>query len=199
MTYMRGLNLITSISLLTVASPLTAQRVCPATTTLVREIGYDDNADPLDGVRAVAIDGAGRAIIAESDGNSLKVFGPDGGFVGRWGRTGEGPGEFRSVLTLLSMRDSVWVFDNRLRRGTFMRGSGTPGRVVNLRQNLPGSETFGEAYPLGSHYVVLPGLSAAALATDEGQRRRIFILTSDGTSPPSELAPPVVMRSVLLR
>lgn len=57
------------------------------------------------GVGAVAVFEDGRLAIADRS-NQIRVFEPDGAYVGAFGREGDGPGEFRRV-------DGLWVLPNR--------------------------------------------------------------------------------------
>ena len=56
-------------------------------------------------VRALGFDGVGRLYVYDSQADRITVVGPDGGFLRAFGRSGEGPGEFRSADGLAVMRD----------------------------------------------------------------------------------------------
>lgn len=53
----------------------------------------------------------GRIFVLEFAGPSISVFEPDGRYVGRVGGEGQGPEEFRFVMSLLFSRDSAYVLD----------------------------------------------------------------------------------------
>ena len=54
-------------------------------------------------VRRVGFDGAGRLYVFDSQADRVTVVGPDGEFLRAFGRSGEGPGEFRSADPALFM------------------------------------------------------------------------------------------------
>lgn len=56
-------------------------------------------------VRALGFDGMGRLYVYDNQADRITVVGPDGGFVRAFGRSGEGPGEFRGADGLAVMRD----------------------------------------------------------------------------------------------
>lgn len=59
----------------------------------------------------------GRIVLSDNGSFQLRVFGPDGTFLGRWGREGEGPGEFQSIEIVGKLAgDTVVVLDGRQRR-----------------------------------------------------------------------------------
>ena len=86
-----------------------------------------------DGTIAIADAGNTRVVIASASGQSLRQF----------GRAGSGPGDFRALLDLISVGDTIVTYDAELRRvsrflsdGTFLRSSQLPmvdDRPVVLR------------------------------------------------------------------
>lgn len=58
----------------------------------------------------------GRIIVADRGSSELRVFGPDGEFVARHGGPGGAPGEFRVITDLVHAADSLFVYDQGLRR-----------------------------------------------------------------------------------
>ena len=56
-------------------------------------------------VRALGFDGMGRLYVYDSQANRITVVGPGGEFLRAFGRSGEGPGEFRSADGFAVMRD----------------------------------------------------------------------------------------------
>jgi hypothetical protein len=51
--------------------------------------------------------------------NVVRLFDRDGSPLGTFGRRGEGPGEFGSIVRVGWMGDTLWVWDGRLQRATF--------------------------------------------------------------------------------
>lgn len=59
----------------------------------------------------------GRIVVANTGSRELRVFGPDGDFLGSVGRDGEGPGEFRSPSRIRRLAgDTLMVWDDGLFR-----------------------------------------------------------------------------------
>ena len=64
-------------------------------------------------VSGVVADARGRIYVADSDADDIRVFGPDGTFLYRVGRKGQGPGDFDGPCCL-ALRDddrTLWVRD----------------------------------------------------------------------------------------
>jgi hypothetical protein len=64
-------------------------------------------------VGGVVADKSGRIYVADASSNDVRVFGPDGRFIYRIGRAGQGPGEFDGPCCL-ALRDddrTLWVRD----------------------------------------------------------------------------------------
>lgn len=67
----------------------------------------------------VRTDADGRIYMAEHRGTRVRLFGPDGGYLGALGREGDGPGEFRDVLAIaVDAAGRLVVYDRALRRIT---------------------------------------------------------------------------------
>jgi len=84
-------------------------------------------------------------IIADNDGwfyvyddgnEDVVVFDPEGRFHTRFGRAGEGPGEFQLAQFLCTVEDMLYIFDRVLMRTTRFRRSGELVDMVSTRQNL---------------------------------------------------------------
>jgi len=68
-------------------------------------------------VRQVAIGTNGHIIIADDAAPALRVFDANGKFVRVIGRNGEGPGEYRSMGGVATLRDGRFqLWDNRIQR-----------------------------------------------------------------------------------
>lgn len=90
----------------------------------VLRIGSTDGAcDAFGNVMSLAVDGDGRIYVADSQANDIRVFSPEGECVRTFGRSGEGPGEFRLLAgivwqppgflwTIDSIRERLTVFDS---------------------------------------------------------------------------------------
>lgn len=65
------------------------------------------------GVSVAAAAGADRVYVADFDADRIRILSPDGAFLGEWGATGTGPGEFRGPAGIAVGRDgSVYVADH---------------------------------------------------------------------------------------
>lgn len=63
-------------------------------------------------IRGVAVDTSGVMWVADSQGPSLRRYGPDGSFLGQVGRAGEGPGEFEGLSGVRRLGpDHIAVWD----------------------------------------------------------------------------------------
>jgi hypothetical protein len=107
--------------------------------------------DELFEVRDVHPLGSGQIAVGASGSGAVLIYDGDGELVLRFGRTGDGPGEFRRIENLVGLPgDSLGVYDSRLHRLTVFSHSGEFGRVVSLAELVP------------------PGSSANLLALDDG-------------------------------
>jgi hypothetical protein len=59
-----------------------------------------------------------RLAVANGATNEIRIFDSTGRFIQAFGRTGSGPGEFRSLRVVGHSGDTVFVFDDRARRIT---------------------------------------------------------------------------------
>lgn len=96
-----------------------------------------------------------RLAVANSGTFEVLVFRPDGALVRRIGGPGEGPGEFGSVGSVISLPgDSLAVFDPRRRRLTVFGPEGEPAREFSVGDLVP-AMGFTQLLPLSSKGYVL--------------------------------------------
>lgn len=119
------------------------------------DMGRPDGADGQDLFRvAAAVRLAdGGYVVADGGSSELRFFDATGAFVRRAGRSGEGPGEFRSPSWLANpLPDSLYAFDRALVRvsvfdtaGAFVRDFpfGDPGNGATLIGRLPDGSFLG--------------------------------------------------------
>jgi hypothetical protein len=75
-------------------------------------------------VRSVITLGDGSIVVANGD-QTLRFFDASGRFIRSVGREGDGPGEFRTLRSIQRLAgDTVFAWDSRLRRATFISGDG---------------------------------------------------------------------------
>jgi hypothetical protein len=81
-------------------------------TQVVRLGNLDGEHDAFGRVMDVALDRAGRILVADDLSHHVVVFARDGRYVGTIGRRGAGPGEFESPWEVATdARDSIFVWD----------------------------------------------------------------------------------------
>lgn len=146
-------------------------------------------------VRSVAFDGAGNLYVFDGTGGvggpwvdpRILVYDATGAFVREFGRSGEGPGEFNSAVSMEVMRDgTVAVSDAGHRAYQIFDGSGGFLRMVHV-----GMEAFALLIPTrsavdprGSGVYAIPSRGRAAMArgpdAPEPVSRPILRLSLDG-------------------
>lgn len=120
-------------------------------------------------IAAVEGDAAGRTHVFDSHAVELRVFGPDGTFLSRFGRRGGGPGEFQGVLGMsLSPQGALWLVDGPNSRYTVLQD----GEVETYRRpsgvyRLPWLGGFSRDGRLWDA-MVLPEQGAALVAIGAG-------------------------------
>ncbi len=60
-------------------------------------------------ITAIGTASDGTALVADSYSGQLRVFSPEGEELARFGRTGQGPGEFGLVTAISSVGDTLWA------------------------------------------------------------------------------------------
>lgn len=96
-------------------------------------------------VSDVAVGPDGRVYVIDFQATEVRVFGPDGAFLFRFGRAGDGPGEFRWPDGLAFTRDgSLAVRDARLFRITTFSPDGEYLRDFRIQRPYP--QSFGGEY-----------------------------------------------------
>jgi hypothetical protein len=90
---------------------------CRLTTrTILRISAEAEPPAPMNAVWTAARDLSGRYWVSFANEDVPRVFSAEGVPISSVGRIGEGPGEFRSVLAIIPVGDSVLLFDQELRR-----------------------------------------------------------------------------------
>ena len=98
--------------------------------TLVR-IGKEGVAETeFHGVAGAVRLSSGEIAVADRGSNQIRYFGPNGDFRRSFGREGAGPGEFRSMGSLIRFGDTLAIYDGRNSRLTLFLGT-------TLIQTLP--------------------------------------------------------------
>ncbi|REL37782.1 6-bladed beta-propeller [Rhodohalobacter sp. SW132] len=82
-----------------------------------KDVEYGDTGEVLIGrMGEVAVNENGRVYIADSDQLKIKVYAPDGQFLTRLGRRGEGPGEFIELSGIQTSQNRLFTFDRNQQR-----------------------------------------------------------------------------------
>jgi len=115
----------------------------------------DDDQDPAGlfvQISGIAVDSGGRFAVLDRSLRNVRLFSGDGELLERFGRTGQGPGEFRdpvgvafgrdgtlSVLDPGNDRITVFGVDGALRQTVPLRSDETEERIVGWQQIEPGT------------------------------------------------------------
>jgi hypothetical protein len=89
----------------------------------VIDLGGADAAGPtqFSNIRGVRVDRHGRLLVADGASNELRTFDPNGVHLGSFGRSGQGPGEFRRIRLLGTFAgDSIALWDDATSRITVL-------------------------------------------------------------------------------
>lgn len=100
-------------------------------------VGSEDG--PLNDVGDLAVTASGLVVVANNGNHTVVALGADGAEQWRFGRTGDGPGEFRGFLSLATVGDTTYVFDFVNRKLTAVGPDGTLKGVTQIApvpQNL---------------------------------------------------------------
>ncbi len=84
----------------------------------------------------VIVDSDGWLYINDRGNGDIVVFDPEGRFHKRFGRQGEGPGEFRYPRFICTMGDTLYVYDSSQRRTTRFRRSGEVVDMTSVQRNM---------------------------------------------------------------
>lgn len=81
----------------------------------------------------------GRVAVLNQGSHEVLLFREGGELLARFGREGDGPGEFRQIASLVPMAgDSIGVYDSSLKVLSVFDSQGTLGRSVSLEEAVGG-------------------------------------------------------------
>jgi hypothetical protein len=134
-------------------------------------IGDVDSVELNDVVGAVRLSDE-RIVIADGGGAAVLYFSPNGAYLGKVGRQGDGPAEFRTLQAIgKASGDTVWAYDFSHHRITFIAPDATVVREISLRP-LPGVALAVGVLPEGDIIVGESwSTSRVAYATEPGLNR----------------------------
>ena len=95
------------------------------------EIGADGDAEFLY-VQGITRTAKGEIVVGNLGSREIQVFGPNGAMLRKFGRTGQGPGEFRNMAWLGRTADSIYIYDSSQSRVSVFSVSGGFVRSVSL-------------------------------------------------------------------
>lgn len=106
--------------------PLAGPEEAPTLVEVLRIGSLDDTCDAFGNVMALAVDGDGRIYVADSQAKEIRVFSPEGECARTFGRSGEGPGEFRLLAGIVWQPPGfLWTIDSVHERLTVFDSLGT--------------------------------------------------------------------------
>lgn len=107
-------------------SPQAGPEGVPTLVEVLRIGSLDDTCDAFGRVMSLAVDGDGRIYVADSQASDIRVFSPEGECVRTFGRSGEGPGEFRLLAGIAWQPPGfLWTIDSVAERLTVFDSLGT--------------------------------------------------------------------------
>jgi hypothetical protein len=93
----------------------------------------------FNGIRSVLQAPGGEIAVLDAGSGEVRFFDREGAFLRSFGREGDGPGEFQFIRFAGLARDSIWIYDSRLNRLTFVdlatsgfRSAPVEARALNL-------------------------------------------------------------------
>ena len=111
----------------------TACESAPEAATVMRMDPVATSNAPLTGINSIALADESTACVIESYEDRIHCLGPNGQAVGAFGRPGEGPGEFRSLMDVVGgPNGTIGAIDWGLARMTVFQTTGTLVSEVSL-------------------------------------------------------------------
>lgn len=127
------------------------------------DVGGEDDGPPLYSITSARRLSDGRIVVSSAGTRELQVYGPDGKLLARVGRSGEGPGEFRTPFWVgVLPGDSIAVWDVGLSRLSLFTPAGEFARSVSPRGALGVFPRVVGALD-GGRFVLLTGSGTGAL------------------------------------
>lgn len=110
--------------------PVTMSGQAPHSLSLTQDLRIDADEQDLGPIGFVAVAPNGTIVLGQPQDGHIKFFDARGAAIGAFGRKGQGPGEFQSLLRSGWLADSLWVSDGSTRRYTVLTSTRALGRTV---------------------------------------------------------------------
>jgi hypothetical protein len=165
----------------------------PVPLRLESQLRIDGNAANLAPIAWLAVRGDGVIAVAQQQDGAVRFYDARGSALGAVGKTGDGPGEFRSLGRAGWIADTMWVYDGPRRRFTFISPQQTvlrtvprPGTAQPAAANPLRLPEFKAVYPRALHadgsMLVYAGTTAGPLAAQYDETQSTYLrIASDGT------------------
>jgi hypothetical protein len=124
---------------------------------LARDLRIDGYAADLSRVSGIAVAPDGTILVGQPEDGTILSYAPDGRRLGRFGRPGAGPGEFRRLTTLGWVGDTLWAVDMDLLRLTLIFPARQLLRTIRLPTSIiPPRPATGPVPKLESPWLGVP-------------------------------------------
>ncbi len=97
---------------------------------VTRELRIDGVAAQLVRPNRILVGSDGRIVLTQLQDNNILFYDATGRLLGKFGRVGQGPGEFQQIFGAGWVGDSLWVYDMRARNTTIIASNRTLGRTA---------------------------------------------------------------------
>lgn len=147
--------------------------------TLVTTITESDDFLFSDQMGSLTADSKGNLFLVDRKQNHVVHFTPDGKPTSTFGRSGDGPGEFRYMGNMFVARDTLYVYDYQLARLTSLKvnDSNQLEMVNSMDIRLPEGRMTRGVLMSSNHYVI----EGFEVLPDGTQQGFIALLNRDGS------------------
>jgi hypothetical protein len=167
--------------------------------TLVPEMRIDGNANDLVPVQWFDVSSKGSIVVAQPQDKAIRIFSATGASLGKFGRAGQGPGEFENVNRAGWIGDTIWVMDAMQRRLTFVSPRLTFMRSVSMIQARPLPADAARVPVMSFINVNAVYPDGSVLASTQPSVEGLLATPGAVTSAYSHIAPDGVIRRIVAR
>jgi hypothetical protein len=108
----------------------------PPRKQIVEDLRLDATTEDFPNIRYLEVGPRGQLAVFIFEDQNLRLYDSTGRKVGTFGRRGAGPKESRAIIQMGWKADTLWTYDNGLKRMTFMTASGEFLRHELIPANL---------------------------------------------------------------